>query len=900
MRPIQLTMSAFGSYADCVNIDFSKVNQGVFLITGDTGAGKTTIFDGISYALYGQTSGGRRDGSMMRSQYAANETKTYVELTFLASGQVWKVFRSPEYERESKRKNKDGERTMTKERGNLELYQPDGSLYPGNRQEVNRKLIEILGVDAKQFTQIAMIAQGDFLKLLLAKSDERKEIFSRIFDTQIFRKVQEELRMRSKAEYGKLEDNRKEWIRELQQLECEEQEEKVLLLEQSQKEPDLEKGLDFAKMLCQRDQADYEKEKKEHTRILQQLEEWNRRYSVEKEWYSIWEKREAVEQKLAKLEVERPLREKQKSKLELAQKAEKVMYPYRSYQDASKLVKETENRVQNLEKEIHLQEEKTAEWKEKEQVWNQYMEKLEAKEIPVLERLRQALQQYESLQSHLKEAQKMEREQLRDGANYQKADQNYQQMAAQYEQLYQAYLAQQAGVLAAALKEGMPCPVCGSRQHPEPALLTDHTLTQEAVEHAKKSRDQAENQREIFYKKYLQSAGAFQQEMAVIREQQMQLLKEEHPNEDLAQMQERWSQWESQAKKRLQEGEEKVQKARKEQENAKKICQQALQEEQRKRGQLEETKKQLVTAKVQENEKSEEYQACLREYGFSMQQEFLDAYIEPSLLEKEKQEQERYENTLVQTAKEAQWLKEQSKGKERPDLKTLEETLRQETARQRQQEKVLQKLYSKRETNKQAYRRMVVLGEQREELRKTYQVVNTLSRTANGSLAGTAKIDLESYMQRQYFQKMIRCANHHLKRMASGQFLLKCKSLENLSTQGNAGLDLDVYSLITGKVRDVKTLSGGESFMAALALALGMTDVITQAVGAIHMDTLFIDEGFGSLDEQAREQAIRILQGISGGKRLVGIISHVTELKEEIEQKLVVTKGKTGSKVEWK
>ena len=161
MRPMILTMSAFGSYADCVTIDFGQVQQGLFLITGDTGAGKTTIFDGITYALYGQTSGGRRDGTMMRSQYAPDGTKTYVDLTFSTGGQVWRVLRSPEYERESKRRNKDGGRTMTKERGSVELYQPDGSLYPGNRQEVNRKLVEILGVDAKQFMQIAMIAKSD-------------------------------------------------------------------------------------------------------------------------------------------------------------------------------------------------------------------------------------------------------------------------------------------------------------------------------------------------------------------------------------------------------------------------------------------------------------------------------------------------------------------------------------------------------------------------------------------------------------------------------------------------------------------------------------------------------------------------------------------------------------------
>ena len=161
-------------------------------------------------------------------------------------------------------------------------------------------------------------------------------------------------------------------------------------------------------------------------------------------------------------------------------------------------------------------------------------------------------------------------------------------------------------------------------------------------------------------------------------------------------------------------------------------------------------------------------------------------------------------------------------------------------------------------------------------------------------------MDFESYMQRQYFEQMIQCANHHLQKMASGQFLLRCRSLDKLSTQASAGLDLDVYSLVTGKVRDVKTLSGGESFMAALALALGMTDVITRTTGAVRMDTLFIDEGFGSLDENSREQAIRILQGLACTSRMVGIISHVTELKDQIQQQLMVTKGKQGSQAVWR
>ena len=180
MRPRRLKMSAFGSYAGETEIDFTRVRQGVFLITGDTGAGKTTIFDGITYALYGQTSGGRRDGAMMRSQYAPVGTKTFVELEFENRGEIYRIIRNPEYERESKRKNKEGEYTLTKEKAGVALYLPDGSLYRGNKQETNGKVVEILGVDVRQFTQIAMIAQGDFLKLLLAKSDERKEIFSRI------------------------------------------------------------------------------------------------------------------------------------------------------------------------------------------------------------------------------------------------------------------------------------------------------------------------------------------------------------------------------------------------------------------------------------------------------------------------------------------------------------------------------------------------------------------------------------------------------------------------------------------------------------------------------------------------------------------------------------------------
>ena len=186
-----------------------------------------------------------------------------------------------------------------------------------------------------------------------------------------------------------------------------------------------------------------------------------------------------------------------------------------------------------------------------------------------------------------------------------------------------------------------------------------------------------------------------------------------------------------------------------------------------------------------------------------------------------------------------------------------------------------------------------------EELREKYEVVGNLSRTANGSLTGSVKLDFETYVQRKYFRQIIQAANRRLAKMTSGGFILQCRELKDLSSQGQAGLDLDVYDLVTDSVRDVKSLSGGESFMAALSMALGLADIIQNTAGAVSLETMFVDEGFGSLDDQSRERAIRILKELAGEKGLVGIISHVNELKEQIDWKLTVTKSGHGSHARW-
>ena len=220
MRPIKLTMSAFGSYSGMETIDFTKIQGGLFLVTGDTGAGKTTIFDAVTYALYDRTSGGRRDGNMMRSQYADDEAETFVEYTFAYRDGQYTIRRNPEYMRAGKRKNADGKIRLVKETSKVSLIMPDGKEFQGKKREVDQKIEQIIGLDAGQFTQIAMIAQGDFLRLLHAESKERKKIFSKIFQTQIYRDVQEQLKEQGKALYIQLKENEADIRREMERVDA--------------------------------------------------------------------------------------------------------------------------------------------------------------------------------------------------------------------------------------------------------------------------------------------------------------------------------------------------------------------------------------------------------------------------------------------------------------------------------------------------------------------------------------------------------------------------------------------------------------------------------------------------------------------------------------------------------
>ncbi len=819
MKPIRLTMSAFGSYAGKETLDFSGMEQGIFLVTGDTGAGKTTIFDGIVYALYDRTSGGVRDGNMMRSAYADLRTPTFVDFTFSCKGEEYRIVRNPDYERVSLRKDKDGNYKKTQEKSGVEFFFPDGSSFRGNKKDTNEKIQEIIGLDARQFMQVAMIAQGDFLKLLHAKSEERKEIFSRIFDTGIYGRFQEEIRRREKDGYISLKEKEQA---------VKEQMSRIVIPD------DWEDGRELKENI-QKEKTD------EVLFLLSKLKAENKKKE---------------EQAFSELEKIRKIQEETQRKLELA-----------------KGIQDVQERIQNHRKWLseNLPEEKRL---------KENVEKLEKKEKEKEKELQAFLSSVEKEKNHFSEEEKKKKQRLSEleglkgiwentikalkenrfhAEKWKKANGLYQKKVEIYEEMYEAFFREQAGILAGNLKEGSPCPVCGSRSHPKKASASANAPDQQMVRKAKRERDDAEKAREQEQNLFQYSTQKYKEVLGSLKQEGSRLFGEDfHPGE------ERWRKMAADA----------MTDAKKELEELQIAYRIRKREEEEKEQKLIKESKECTDNVKAERERLEEF---IRR-GEQIQGELKSAvYQEKEFWEKWKANEEKPEEVLLSAGEHLEQIKKE---------KVF-------------QERLWQEISGVRISNEKTYEVLRKYETEYSVLRENYTTIHHLSQTASGSLPGTAKIDFESYIQRQYFQRIIAKANQRLVQMTSGQFILKCKNLEDLGNRGKVGLDLNVYSLVTESERDVKTLSGGESFMAALSMALGLADTIEENAGAIHLDTLFIDEGFGSLDETSREQAIRVLYDLAGESRLIGIISHVTELKEQIEQKIYVRKTKTGSHVCW-
>lgn len=928
MKPLKLTMSAFGSYAGKNVIDFTGQQQGIFLITGDTGAGKTTIFDAITYALYNQTSGGERNGNMMRSQYARPETETYVELEFLYRGQTYRVRRNPDYKITKTLKN--GKIREQKVPHSVELTLPDGTVFPEKKNATDAKIIEILGLTADQFSQIVMIAQGDFLKLLYTKSDERKMIFSKLFRTDIYWKIQENLRRKSMEMDERIQENDRAF---------EQEKSRIIPLPESEELP-----LDE---LVERLRERLKDALKEQNLRRANVEELNKKITKYEEINKLFRSLEKIRQTGKELEARQAESKERRQQIENARKADKVLVAeqqnLRQQQEVEQSAQAIAKMTETLANDQEMFESLKTQLQESEAKQKREAADIQKKMLA----LEQSFPSYEALQNarseeqqakkvwedlgktseesfHKKEAgiaalkeQQKQQEQVVEQTkkNWEQTSLGASESAKHYEHMYEAFLKEQAGILAENLSAGCPCPVCGSTVHPNPAKLSDHAVTELEVEQAKKTRAAAEEKCDLAY-------AAFEAEKTE-KQKLAQAVEKEEADFVLAQTIAKQQRKEAEQNYvSLQKIAEQIREklvypsfaeAKKQYAAMQKALAAAEQEIERKRQKVSELAEAMNTLKGQklaeeENQKTakklaakteKEYAKLLEKSGFVSEETYHLAILPERSRSKLEREEKEYESQCLRQQSEQKLLEKQVSGKTYTDTTELNEQLKAEKQALKEAEKTYMELHTAYENDRSVLQNCAVYLEKGKKLESEDQVIKSLSKTANGRLSGSAKIDFETYIQRQYFKQIIHEANKRLLTMSNHQFILKLKEEANTGRKTNEGLDLSVYSFVTDSERDVKTLSGGESFLAALAMALGLSDIVERSAGAIHPDMMFIDEGFGSLDAQSRQQAIEVLGELAGDSRMVGIISHVTELKEQIDRKLVVSRTDKGSRAVW-
>ena len=1059
MKPLRLKMQAFGSYGKETVIDFEKVNQNLFLITGDTGAGKTTIFDAIVFALYGEasSSSNKKEGVVLQSQYVDFAEEPFVELTF-AEGrdeerEIYTVRRIPRHLKTITRGAAKGkQREVT---GSVSLVMPDGTEYPS--KETDRKLQEITGLTKSQFMQVAMIAQGEFMDLLRAKSDDKKVIFRKLFNTEMYQEIVNELgnrkrekdreiailktqcqgdagRIRISEEYEDADQLRtcKELVEAgqisglnelleslkalciwLKDCTCEMEQECIKAEKNRDEKRDaVTKAEGILNWFIQLDAA--EQKIKEYQDMQSQIDKKFSLITQIRDAYEINEKHiRADDAKKAVLEMEKTLEEHQRQLPLLTEALEKA----RREETETKAVRDTEQQKYTKTEEkvkrscevfekIRTQEGKAVHYKsvcrqaeqagadlqkeldeleKKEQLWKKQSEELAESEKKLVlaetkkqeeQVLEQELKDAESLG---KQAEACRKRALKCREIYIQARDGYLALNSEYEEKRQHFLDEQAGFLADELKPGKPCPVCGSTEHPHP-----HKKSGEDVDISRENLKKMSEDVDKLREKQEQAAGnakAVKAEFDTRKDTYLEAVKklkghirrnipsllEDARIPEMKEAIEAWNQEVekellcrqtevermSEIRRNLQDSEDKKKnlrdklderrneskklaeesaaceavlaelknsvefesereaenvlteagklrdKAEKQYQKASKTLEKAVSEKKQTEAliqrYMEEIPKQKEHAEqiqgdyrlILKNKKmtEENWQEVIKTYSRQEAEEFQDAV-----------NQYRENLAAAQAQKEAA---QAAAGTEvRPDLKKLEQE--KEEAEQKYQAVKIRYDNLRQEFNSNVEVQDILLGRlnNRTEVLEEHARIDALYRMASGNVSG-ARMDLETYVQRYYLERILYAANRRFGEMSAGQFEFRMYDIEKAGEGKNRGLDLMIYSAVTGKEREVRTLSGGESFMAALSLALGMADQIQESSAAVNLDMMFIDEGFGSLDEHSRNQAVKVLQEMAEGSRLIGIISHVTELKQEIEDQLIVSKDENGSRVRW-
>lgn len=910
MRPLKITMSAFGPYAGEVTLDMQKLGKsGIYLITGDTGAGKTTIFDAISYALYGEASGNYRENTTLRSKYASADTPTFVELEFEYNNEIYKISRNPEYPRPNKR----GE-GFTKQSANAELVMPDGSVIT-KIKDVSAKVEEIIGINKNQFSQIAMIAQGDFRKLLNCETNERSKIFRKIFKTEPYHNIEIKL----SSLFNELKRNRekeKSGIEQyINQLKCNENDTLSIELERAKSGDVLiEDVIKLAGEIINKDTLEYTKTQKNIESINEEIEKINsniklyenqeatkkayaeasakleelktKRNDCEKAYKSAEAQRERLDDLTRKINL---INSKMPKYDELKSLENSINERTQSFEKSNNLLKLKQQEITLLEKEIDEKSKALEEVKGADLLVQKLTVQKEEinKKAEALKELKTEIDRCKTEQKNLKNAQSFAKSALDE----------YGALENEYNQIYIAFFNEQAGIIADELKDGEPCPVCGSTSHPNLARKSENAPSQADVESAqnlvKKAQEKADKARD--------TASALKSRFDEIAANVKSAAKKLFGTDDNV-----FDDYNSNINALKKEYDctlALLKTANEKLDLYKKLDKEIPKIQEKQKSLLDEiskfnTQKASDEAFISENTKrvtsiKSELDFESADLAKDKLKEFTNLSSDiKNAIEKSKNDfddiKSKYDTQKGTKASLENALKEFKE----IDLVSLNEKSLKLNEHKKDIDRTAKSLYSRIESNK-----LLVdnISEKRDILKEyddKYVWLKALSETANGDISGKEKITLETFVQMTYFDSIIRKANIRLLTMSDGQYeLVRRSDAETLKK--NEGLALDVIDHFNASSRSVSTLSGGESFMASLCLALGLSDEIQSSNGGIKLDTMFVDEGFGSLDGEALDRALSALTSLSQGNRLVGIISHVDALCDRIDNKIVITKDRT-------
>ena len=902
MRPIKLTVSAFGPYAGKTVLDLDKLGEnGLYLITGDTGAGKTTIFDAITYALYGEASGDNREPSMFRSKYAEATTPTEVELVFSYAGKTYTVKRNPEYERPKSR----GE-GFTTQKAEVQLKYPDGRVVTKQR-DVDNAIRDIMGINRSQFLQIAMIAQGDFLKLLLAPTEERKKIFRQIFKTQLYQDLQDRLKKESGQLNDKCDAARNSIKQYIDGITCDEND--VLSIEVEKAKNGLLPAKDVMDLIDRLLTQDNDKK----TAIQKSISDADKALEIVNANLGKIEAKEQTQKALdqaqknligenetnlalkAAFDIEKGKVSEREQLAEEKAKIEAEFSRYEALDALEKQIKYDEDTISKNERQLKKDQEQyaidEAEFKILKKDFESLADAGEGKEK--LSRQKEKVQEKLTKLQNLSALFTLQ-------SDYKKASESSEEATADYEAKNRTFLDEQAGIIAETLENGKPCPVCGSLEHPCIAHKSAKAPTEAQLKRAKEKADQARKTAEGLSGECKKAKGlldAKKAETEKLAKELWQSVAFEDVENKLPEEQKVVSAEIATLDTALSEEEKKVSRRSELSESLPKI-EMSLTERDK---DITARSTALEADRASLSEKKNQRNAAKESLRFD---NIAEAQRKSEALEKAVSEmKEAYDNaqsTLSDSDKKIAGYKasitELSKQLSSDcDLDKEAETKKKAELSEKRtaDDDAAKALHTRIESNTKVLANIQAKVGDLDALEKRYTWMKALSNTANGNISSKEKVMLETYIQMTYLDRIIARANTRFMVMSGGQYELK-RRREAENNRSQSGLDLDVIDHYNGTERSVKTLSGGESFKASLSLALGLSDEIQASAGGVKLDTMFVDEGFGSLDDESIDQAMKALLSLVDGNRLVGIISHVADLKNRIDKQIVVTKEKSG------